>query len=113
MLKTALAPGSLHQDPPHRLGRRGKEVLAASPTLGLRIVGTDKPEERFMYKCSGLQRLARLLMRKPRGGELSQFFVDQRQQPLRSRGITMLNLRNGFRDFGHAQHPRINGRIAW
>ncbi len=93
MLEPALAPGLLHKNPPHRLGRRGKEMTAAVPALRLRIVGANQPQVRFVHQGSRLQRLARLLLSEFRGSELTKFVVDQWQQPLGGVWITVLDLR--------------------
>ena len=54
-----LAPRLFDQNPPHRLGRRRKEVAATVPILALR---TDEPKIRFVDESGGLQGLPRLLL---------------------------------------------------
>ena len=56
-----LAAGVFDENPPHRLGRRGKEVAAAVPVLRLRFA-SNQPQIRLVDQGRGLERLARLLL---------------------------------------------------
>jgi hypothetical protein len=50
------APGVLDEDAAHGLGRRGEEVAAAVPPLG--VVRTYQAEVGLMHQRRGLERLA-------------------------------------------------------
>jgi hypothetical protein len=75
-LESLLVASPIHQDAPHRLGRRRVEVAPAVPLLG--FVGVDQSEVRFMDQSRGLEGLARLLPSEPLGGQLAHLVVDQR-----------------------------------
>ena len=50
----AFAPGAVHQDVPHRFGRRGEEVAPSAPLLPL---GADQPQPGFMHERGRLERM--------------------------------------------------------
>ena len=52
MFQTLFSPGRLDQNPPHRFGRRGKEMTAVIPPC--MIGGSHKPKIRFVNQGRGL-----------------------------------------------------------
>ena len=99
-LTAGLAAGVLDEDAAHGLGRGGEEVAAAVPA---RVVRPDEPEVGLVDQGRGLERLARLLLRQPLGGELAQLVVDQRQELL---GRLRVALLDGREDAGDVVHGR-------
>jgi hypothetical protein len=100
----ALAPGAVHQDVPHRFGRRGEEVASSVPLLPFRA---DQPQPGFMDERGRLERVPGGLLGHFRTGQSSQLFIDQRQQILRRCGIAVLNC---FKDACHVAHaPQSSG----
>jgi len=91
--------GAVQQNPPHRLGRGGKEVAPAVPIL--RLFAADQPQVRFVHQGGRLQRLAQLLSSQPIAGELAQFVIHEREQLAGSRRITGFNLMQDLRDVAH------------
>src|SRR5262249_62420836 len=75
-----LSASPFDEDAPHGLGGGGEEVTAAIP--GLRGVGTDKPQIRFMDERGRLKCLPWLLLGQLLSGQLAQLVIDQRQQLL-------------------------------
>ena len=61
----------------------------------------DQPEVGLVDQGRGLERLARLLLRQPLGGELAQLVVDQGQELLGRLGVALLD---GREDVGHVVH---------
>ena len=55
------------------------------PFHGWARVGADQPEVRLVDEGGGLERLARLLRGQPRGRELAQLVVDEREEVGRGR----------------------------
>ena len=76
----AAAPplGTLDQDAAHRLGRRGEEVAAAVPVLGLLHV--HQAEVRLVDQSGGLQCLPGFLLGQLLGRQPAQLVVDQREE---------------------------------
>ena len=73
-----LLAGALDEDAAHGLGRGGEEVPPAVPVLGQ--VAADQPEVGLVDQGGRLERLARVLAPEPRGGELAQLGVDEREE---------------------------------
>ena len=94
-----LAAGVLDEDATHRLGRRGEEVAAAIPPLGLLAI--DEPEVGLVDQGGGLERLPRLLLGEPLLGEPPELAVDERQELL---GRPRVALLDGREDAGHVVH---------
>ena len=70
-------PGSVDEDPPHRLGRRCKKMCAI---LKLRILMRNEPQPSFMHERGWLESVSRRFIRHPPRSEPAQFFINQRQQ---------------------------------
>ena len=70
MLATGSPPGIFDQNPPHRLGRRRKEVAATVPVLPSST--STRPDIGLMHQRRGLQRLTRLLLGQLGGGQFPQ-----------------------------------------
>ena len=102
-LGPALRRALLDEDAAHGLGRRGEEVAAAVPAPG-RLVA-DQPEVGLVDQGRGLERLARLLLRQPLGGELAQLVVDQRQELLGRLRVALLDGREDACDVVHRREP--------
>src|SRR5258708_7358828 len=56
-----------------------------------------------MHQGCGLQRVSRSFIRHPRGSQLSQLLIDQRQQFLGGFEVAMLNSLDYPRDIAHAR----------
>ena len=95
--------GTVDQDTPHRLGGRGEEMSAILPG-GLGV--TAQPEAGFVHERRGLQRLAGRFVRHFVRGESAQFFVNEREQFVRSLGVTVLDAVQDARDIAHAVDAR-------
>jgi len=104
MSDALLAARVLDKDAPHRLSRRGEEVAATVPTLGL--LGIDEPNVRFMDQCRCLERLPRLFPGQLVRRQLAQLIIDQRQQPL---GGVCVALLDGGQDSGDIAHGQPVG----
>src|SRR5262245_50102446 len=100
VLLAGFLAGALHEDAPHRLGRRREEMPAVLPRLFLLA---NKPKISFMNESGGLQSLARRLASHPPRSKLAQFFVDQRKQFVCSLWIAPLNAVEDARDVAHAR----------
>ena len=88
-LEAMLAPGVVHENAAHGLGRCGEEVPAAVPVPGL--ISAHQPEIGLVDQGGGLERLARLLLRHPLGRQLAQPVIDQRKELLRGVRVAMLD----------------------
>src|SRR5262245_24632497 len=106
VFETILAASVLNQNPPHGLGRGGKEVGTTVPVLGLLHI--NQPQVRLMDQRGGLQCLARFFLSESLSGQLPQLVIDQRQQLLRGVGVALLDGGQDARDLAHkAKHnPR-------
>ena len=80
VFEALLAAGVLHQDAPHRLGCRAKEVGAILKSPVLR---PDQPQPSLMHQRGGLQGLARRFVGHLLRREFTQLHIDQRQEFLR------------------------------
>ncbi len=89
-LQTALISGSIHQNPPHRLGGGGEEVPTAVPVL--RTLGVDKPNVSFMDEGSRLQGMIGRLIGHSSCSQFAQFVVNKRQQVFGRRRIARFDL---------------------
>src|SRR5439155_924004 len=74
-LDPASRSGAFNQNPPHGLGCRREEMPPAIPALGL--IRVHQPQIYLVDERGGLERLTRLLLGQPLGGELPQLVVDQ------------------------------------
>jgi hypothetical protein len=101
VLGARIAAGAFDEDTAHRLGRRGEEVPATIPVLGL--VNVYQPQIGLVDQSSGLEGLAGLLLSEPLGRELAEFIIDQREQPVGGTRIALLDGRDNSRDFAHKQ----------
>ena len=63
------------QNPPHRFGRGGEEVAAA-----VEVLVADQPQVRLVDQGGGVEGVPGVLRGHPRGRELPQLVVDERQQ---------------------------------
>jgi len=72
------------------------------PTIPLLLIVADQPKPGFMHECRGLQSLAVSFVGHLRGGETSQFGINQRQQLIRGGGIALLGRFKDARDVAHA-----------
>ena len=88
-----------HQNPPHRLRRRRKEVPPTIPLLGLLHI--HQPQIGLVHQRGRLQRLPRLLVSQLGGGQFAQFVVHQRQQLLGSGRVAGFDLGQDAGDVGH------------
>jgi hypothetical protein len=80
-------------------------VAAAAPPL--RLAAADEPEVRLVDERGGLEGLAGSLLGHPRGGELAQLVVDEREQFLRGAGVALVDGVQDPRDVGHdGKHTR-------
>lgn len=70
-----LAAGLLDENTADGLGRRREEMSAA-----VELLVAHQPQVCFMHQGGRVERLARLLLRELRGGELAQLVIDERQQ---------------------------------
>ena len=95
----SLAPRLIHENPSHGFCGCGKEVPPRIPMLDL--VYIDETKVGIVDQCCRLQSLPRVLMSQFSCRKLSQFIIDQRQEPLGSDGIALLNLRQNAGDVGH------------
>jgi hypothetical protein len=109
-LQPLAAPGSLDQDAPHRLGRRGEEVAPAVERL--RRVGPDEPQVRLVDERRGLERLPRRLARQPCRGEPAELLVDQRQERPGGPGVALLDGREDARHVAHRSRSPIRDRLS-
>ncbi len=94
-----LAPGVLDEDAPHGLGRRAEEVAAAVPRLC--IVMTHQAQVRFVDQGRRLKSLAGFLPGETGGGQLAEFLVDQRQEPVGGAGVALFDRFEDPRHFVH------------
>jgi len=100
MFRALPSPGSLDKNSAHGLGRRGEEVAPTVPAL--RLV-SNEAEIRFMDKSRRLQCLAGWLVGELLSRQQPQFFVDQRQELVRSPGVSPLHGVQDTSDVTHAQ----------
>jgi hypothetical protein len=77
MLDALFAPGVLHDNAPHGLGRGGEKVPPVAPRLD--FVHIHKTKIRLVDERGGLDRLPGRLVSKSLGRQLPQLLVDQRQ----------------------------------
>src|SRR5439155_24277595 len=69
-----LAPGVVHVDEAHSLGRRREKVAVIVPAT--RASGADQTQVGFVDQRGRLQCLPRLLLRQLLGGQFTQLIVD-------------------------------------
>ncbi len=84
------------QHPPHRLGRGGEEVR-----LAVEVLVPDQPHISLMNQGGGVEGVPGSLGGHPRGRELPQLVVDEREQVGRRPAVAG---RGGFQevsDLGH------------
>jgi hypothetical protein len=98
--EAALAAGALDQDAAHRLGGRGEEVA----TVGKGLIASQA-KIGFMHQGRGLEGLPWFLLGELLRCQSAQLLVDQRQQPLGSLGVAVLNGRQDAGDFVHQRNP--------
>jgi hypothetical protein len=98
-LEAFFVAGALHQDPPHRLGRCGKEMAATVPLLRLGTV--HEAQIRLMDQGCGLESLAGAFARHFLRRQAPQLIVHQRQQLLGCPWITQVDCRENL---GNAAH---------
>ena len=77
-LRLRLLPCSFDQDPPHRFGRRRKEMPLIVPLLRHGLI--DQSQVRFVHERRRLQRLPGFLVRQLGGSQSAQFVIHERQQ---------------------------------
>src|SRR4051794_27062111 len=98
MPRGRLAAGGVDQDDAHGLRGRGEEMTATGE-----LAIADEPQVRLMDQGRGVERLARLLVRQPLGGQLAQLIVDQGQELLGDLRVAGLD---GREDAGDVVHGR-------
>ena len=92
----ALPAGRIDENSPHGFRGGGEEMPAVIPMSS--VCRTDEPQVRLMDECRWLKGLAREFIGQARRRKVSQLVIYERQQPLRSRGIAGLNLRQDAGD---------------
>ena len=102
------AAGGVDEDAAHRFGRRGEEVSAAVPVLGLFDI--NQPEVRLVDQGGGLQGLAGVLQGQPLGGQPAQLVVDERQELLRGVRVALLD---GVQDARDVTHELLPVSLHW
>ena len=95
-LVAAPVAGVIDQHPPHGLGGGREEVPAA-----LEPLVADQPQVRLVDEGRGLKRLPGRFGRHPRGGELPQLVVHERQQVGRGPAVAG---RRRIEETGHSKH---------
>src|SRR5262245_48640791 len=94
-----LVAGTVNENTAHCLGRGSKEMAAAlEPRRGSRV---NQAHISFVNQRRRLKRLPRLLLGQSHGSEVAQFVVDQRQELVGGRRITLLNGTQNARYFAH------------
>ena len=78
----------LDEDPPHRLGRRAKEMSAVLPPL---LARPSEPKPGLVNQGGGLERLAGVFMRQLARRKLAQLRVHQREQFAGGFGIALFD----------------------
>lgn len=96
---TSFAAGTGDEDAAHGLGRGAKKMRAVLPRL---IRGVHELEPRFMNERRGLQRVTGGFGRHLVCGHAAQFIVNERQQFLRSLGVSFFDGRENASDLAHA-----------
>lgn len=94
------AAGAVHQNPAHRLGGSGEEMLTPAPDA---VVRARDFEPGLVDQRGGLQGVLAPLGRQAMSGQAPQFVINQRQQVCRSPGITGLRASQNERDFAHGK----------
>ena len=89
---------------PHRHRRDGKEV---SPVLIALRPGADEPYERFVHERGGLERVRPILTAEDRAGLRAEIVVDQGEQALGRRTITLPDLVEDLRDVVVVAHVSL------
>ena len=97
-----LGSGLINEDASHGLGSRGKEVAAAVPVPGLLEI--DETEVCLMHKSRGLECLTRPLLGQLLGRQVAQLVVNKGHQLLRGTRVTLMDLIQYPRHFGHSVH---------
>ena len=92
------AAGIVNEDAAHGFGGGGEKVGATVP---LDIFPAGEPQPRLMDERGGLQRLVRRFVGHLVGGELAQFFIDQRQQFIGGFGVAVFD---GLQNLGDVAH---------
>ena len=94
-----LAAGVVYEDTTHRF-RGGGEEMVPTPILAVRL--TDQLQPRLMHQGGGLERVAGGFVGHLVRRQSAQFLINQRQQLIRSFGVTLLDGFENTRDVGHA-----------
>ena len=95
-LQPAAVAGVVDQHAPHRLGRGGEEVR-----LAVEVLVPDQPQVSLMNQGGGVEGVPGFLRGHPRGRELPQLVVDEREQVGRCLAITGRGGVKELSDLGH------------
>ena len=106
-LETLFVARLVDQNPPHGLGRRPKEVPSAIPMLDL--LSIYQSQIGLVDQRRGLERLARLFVSQFRGGQFTQFFVNQGKEVFGSLGVALFDGRQDEGHIAHASHLIAQG----
>ena len=96
-LQPGAVPGVVDQHPPHRLGRGGEEVRFA-----VEVLVPDQPQVSLMNQGGGVEGVPGSLRGHPRGRELPQLVVDEREQVGRRLAVAGRGGVEEASDLGHA-----------
>jgi hypothetical protein len=79
----AASPGALHENPPHRLGRRAKEM----PAISQERAAPEQAQAGLVYECGGLKCVPGLLVAEASGGDAVQLLVGELDDGPKSLGV--------------------------
>ena len=88
--------GVVDQHPPHRLGRGGEEVPST-----VELLVPDQPQVSLVHQGGGAEGVPGVLRGHPRGRELSQLVVDEREQVGRRLAVAGRRGVEEVSDLGH------------
>lgn len=106
MAETPFLPGSIDQDPAHRLCGGAKKMCAILP---LRLIVAAETEPSFVHEGRGLKCLSWRFPCHFLSGQGPQFFIDQRQELMGGMGISFFD---ALQDGGEAVHTGSNSERA-